>query len=595
MGMAAMDQRKFGRYEIKTELGRGGMGIVYDAFDPRFEREVALKVLPREMLRDVQSRIRFEREAKTIAMLEDPAIVPVYDFGEEDGQPYFVMRYMTGGSLSDRMRKGPMTVQESARILTRLAPTLDEAHAKGIIHRDLKPGNILFDQFNEPYISDFGIAKLFASQTNVTGSAIIGTPAYMSPEQAQGENIDGRSDLYALAVILYEMLTGQQPYHGDTPMNVVVKQITEPVPHILDVKPDLPADIGVIIEKVMAKDRNNRYQDVKSLANALNMVAHGERLGKPAPESTVVSSDRTVVTPPNMVVTSSKPVAASPETVIASKLTSQTPPGVDTGKVPPVPDSVSTQRSSWMRYLWIAVPLVLLACIAVVAVIVSAMKKSGLAGLSSLGNHTPTPSEISALPPASTSTPNFTVKTGLTGITLFTGPGEFYPEATFIYDDVKVIGQIDGCAWYKVVSVTDPSIYGWVSADKLNYQGNCSDVKLVDIPPTPLPSATFTLIPSATFTLAPTNKPDIPGQPTNNCKAQSAMTLGNRTGAYADFQLVGPGTFYVSLPPDVNTTFPVCEGCYDVYILNGNNGCGYSEGEFMGHICDGFNGWLQCD
>ncbi len=202
--MQPMEPKKFGRYEIKGEIGRGGMATVYHAYDPRFEREVALKVLPREMLHDLQFRTRFEREAKTIAMLEHPAIVPVYDFGEEDGQPYFVMRYMTGGSLSDRMKKGPMTVQEAAHLMTHIAPALDDAHAKGIIHRDLKPGNILFDQFNEPYISDFGIAKLSASQANVTGSAIIGTPAYMSPEQAQGEGIDGRSDIYALGVILFE-------------------------------------------------------------------------------------------------------------------------------------------------------------------------------------------------------------------------------------------------------------------------------------------------------------------------------------------------------------------------------------------------------
>jgi len=115
------------------------------------------------------------------------------------------------------MKNGPMSIQEAARILTHIAPALDDAHNKGIIHRDLKPGNILFDQFNEPYISDFGIAKLSDSQTNVTGSAIVGTPAYMSPEQAQGEGIDGRSDIYGLGVILFELLTGQQPYHGDTP------------------------------------------------------------------------------------------------------------------------------------------------------------------------------------------------------------------------------------------------------------------------------------------------------------------------------------------------------------------------------------------
>ncbi len=158
-----MEPTKFGRYEIRGEIGRGGMATVYHAYDPRFERDVALKVLPREMLHDVQFRTRFEREAKTIAMLEHPAIVPVYDFGEEEGQPYFVMRYMTGGSLSDRMKKGPMTVREVAHLMTHIAPALDEAHSKGIIHRDLKPGNILFDQFSEPYISDFGIAKLSES------------------------------------------------------------------------------------------------------------------------------------------------------------------------------------------------------------------------------------------------------------------------------------------------------------------------------------------------------------------------------------------------------------------------------------------------
>src|SRR5512136_2462730 len=126
-----MEPTKFGRYEIKGEIGRGGMATVYHAYDPRFEREVAIKVLPHEMLNDPQFRNRFAREAKTIAMLEHPAIVPVHDFGEEDGQPYFVMRYMTGGSLSDRMKKGPITIQNAAHILMHIAPALDEAHARG--------------------------------------------------------------------------------------------------------------------------------------------------------------------------------------------------------------------------------------------------------------------------------------------------------------------------------------------------------------------------------------------------------------------------------------------------------------------------------
>jgi tRNA A-37 threonylcarbamoyl transferase component Bud32/Tol biopolymer transport system component len=337
-----MESKKFGRYEIKGEIGRGGMATVYHAYDPRFEREVAIKVLPHEMLHDVQFRTRFEREAKTIAMLEHPAIVPVYDFGEEEGQPYFVMRYMTGGSLSDRIKKGPMRVQEAAQLVAHIAPGLNEAHAKHIIHRDLKPGNILFDQFNEPYISDFGIAKLSEAQTNVTGNAIVGTPAYMSPEQAQGESIDGRSDIYALGVILFEMLTGQQPYHGDTPMSVVVKQITDPVPHILDVKPDLPPDMELIIEKAMAKDRSERFQDVKSLSNALSAVARGERLSLGSSEATMVAPGKTVV--------AAKPTSQPlPGTVIA-----QRPPVAERAQVPQVLEPVQAPVAPSRKFgLWI--------------------------------------------------------------------------------------------------------------------------------------------------------------------------------------------------------------------------------------------------
>ncbi len=272
-----MTVQKIGRYEIKSELGRGGMATVYKAYDPRFEREVALKVLPREMLHDEQFRVRFEREAKTIAALEHPAIVPVYDVGEEEGQPYFVMRYMTGGSLSDTIAKGPMSLVAAAKIIERLAPALDDAHLKGIVHRDMKPANILFDRAGEPYVSDFGIAKITQSQsTTVTGGAIVGTPAYMSPEQAQGEKIDGRSDVYALGVILFEMLSGTQPYQATTPMAVVVKHITDPIPHILDANPGLPTAIEVIIEKAMAKNPDDRFSSAGELYAALSAIVGGQ-------------------------------------------------------------------------------------------------------------------------------------------------------------------------------------------------------------------------------------------------------------------------------------------------------------------------------
>ncbi len=346
-----MEPQKIGRYEIKAELGRGGMATVYQAYDPRFEREVAIKVLPREMLHDPQFRVRFEREAKTIAMLEHPAIVPVYDFGEEDGQPYFVMRFMNGGSLSDRLKNGPIPLPEVARLYERLAPALDEAHAKGIIHRDLKPGNILFDQHEEPYISDFGIAKLSESQTNVTGSAIVGTPAYMSPEQAQGEGIDGRSDIYGMGVILFEMLTGQQPYQGDTPMSVVVKHITDPVPHILDVKPDLPPATEGVIEKAMAKNRDERFPTVKAIADALNAVARGE-----APDLTIPAVTSTGETTPAMTRVSKKTGAKAVSQLEATVMAKRDQKALATEIAAPVRKS-----TAWMGIVGVVVIVLALA------------------------------------------------------------------------------------------------------------------------------------------------------------------------------------------------------------------------------------------
>jgi serine/threonine-protein kinase len=167
------------------------MATVYLAHDPRFMREVALKALPHQFTHDPMFRTRFEREAQTIAALEHPAIVPVHDFGEEDGQPFIVMRYMSGGSLSDRLRQGNMPLEAATAVLSRIASALDRAHSMGIIHRDLKPGNILFDQYEDAYLADFGIAKIAEATAALTGSALMGTPTYMSPEQVKGEGIDG--------------------------------------------------------------------------------------------------------------------------------------------------------------------------------------------------------------------------------------------------------------------------------------------------------------------------------------------------------------------------------------------------------------------
>ncbi len=262
-----MISQQLGRYEIKAELGRGGMATVYHAYDPRFKREVALKVLPRQFLHDPTFRARFEREAQTVAALEHPAIVPVYDFGEEDGQLYLVMRYLPGGSLGDRLKQQSLSFEEMLRLITPLAGALDEAHKQGIIHRDLKPDNILFDQRDEPYLTDFGIAKLSTSSGELTtGGLIVGTPAYMSPEQASGEELDGRSDIYALGIIIFQALTGQLPYQANTPIAMLMKHMTEPPPRIRAFNPTLPPGCDAVISKALAKNPNDRYATASDLA-----------------------------------------------------------------------------------------------------------------------------------------------------------------------------------------------------------------------------------------------------------------------------------------------------------------------------------------
>lgn len=271
-----MTEQKIGRYEVKNEIARGGMATVFQAYDPSFERDVAIKVLPKTFLHDPQFRTRFEREAKMIALLEHPAIVPVYDFGEDDGQPYIVMRYMAGASLTERLDQGPLTLSETAQMISRLAPALDAAHARRIIHRDLKPGNVLYDQYGNAYLSDFGIARL-SEQAGVTltGTSIVGTPAYMSPEQVQGDKeIDGRSDIYSLGVVVFQMLTGQTPYQGDSPAKVMMMHVLQPVPKLRDVKPDLPEAVDMAVQKSMAKAPTDRYSTVAEFAKALDAIAH---------------------------------------------------------------------------------------------------------------------------------------------------------------------------------------------------------------------------------------------------------------------------------------------------------------------------------
>ncbi len=286
-----MFPEKIGRYIIIAELGRGGMATVYRAKDPHFDREVAVKILPRTFLHDPQFRARFEREAKTIAALEHAAIVPVYDFGEEDEQPFIVMRLMTGGTLADKLKEGKFNLEEAVQILTQLAPGLDAAHKRGIVHRDLKPGNILFDQYNNAFLSDFGIARLTEGDGTLTGSRILGTPAYMSPEQIQGDkDIDGRSDIYAMGVIFYQMLVGSTPFQAATPAKVMMMHLLEPVPNLLKALPTVPISVEGWFEKTLAKEPEERHSDALEMSENLKKALRSDQPTPAPPQKTVIAS-----------------------------------------------------------------------------------------------------------------------------------------------------------------------------------------------------------------------------------------------------------------------------------------------------------------
>jgi tRNA A-37 threonylcarbamoyl transferase component Bud32 len=272
-----------GTYQIVEEIGTGGMAKVYKAYDPGTDRHVAIKVLPDHYSSDPVFRERFQREAKAIAKLEHVHILPIFGYGEENSRAYFVMRYMQTGTLGDTLTQGPLSLEEASRLLGQMAAALDAAHEQGIIHRDVKPSNILLDKHRNAYLSDFGIAKILEA-ADLTGSGIIGTPLYMSPEQCNGEkNLTNASDQYALAVILYQMITGSPPYEGDTPMAIIMKHVNSPLPDARSLRPDLPEAAARVIERALSKSPARRYASCSEMASEFAAVISGRATTVAAP------------------------------------------------------------------------------------------------------------------------------------------------------------------------------------------------------------------------------------------------------------------------------------------------------------------------
>ena len=260
------------RYRITERLGMGGMAVVYKAYDTRLERDVALKLIRTESIpQDQHERLfkRFEREAKAQARFDHKNIVHVYDYGEVDGSPYLVMAFISGGTLKDRLH-GPVEWRQAVRWLIPMAEALAYAHQRGIVHRDVKPANILFDEENQPILTDFGIAKILETdEATLTGTGLgVGTPEYMAPEQWQGKT-SAATDQYALGVVLYELITGRKPYAADTPAAVAIMQATEPLSPPSKLVTGIPESVEKVLYKALARDPQDRYENMQEFAQAL--------------------------------------------------------------------------------------------------------------------------------------------------------------------------------------------------------------------------------------------------------------------------------------------------------------------------------------
>jgi len=289
--MEDLTGKQFGHYQIVTPLGEGGMAAVYKAYQPSMERYVAIKVLPRHMASTEEFLNRFRREAKLLAQLQHPNILPVFDYGESEGYPYIVMPFVPSGTLADLIDNQQLPLEKVRRIMNQIGDALAYAHGRGMIHRDIKPSNVLIDESGNCLLTDFGLARMVESSIKITTSGtVLGTPAYMSPEQGAGSEIDHRSDIYSLGIILYEMVTGRVPYNAETPIAVVFKHIQDPLPSARKLNPDLPESVELVLLKALTKSPEDRYQTMGEFMNAIRSAISESPQGDiPAEKKTVAA------------------------------------------------------------------------------------------------------------------------------------------------------------------------------------------------------------------------------------------------------------------------------------------------------------------
>jgi serine/threonine protein kinase len=417
--------KTLGTCTLEKLIGQGGMGAVYFARQTRPSRNVAVKVLQPNIA--INSEVyqeflaRFRREADVIARLEHINIMPIYEYGEEDGLAYLVMPYLTGGSLRDLLaRRGALSLREVATYLDQAAAALDYAHAQGVIHRDLKPANFLLHADGRLVLADFGIARMMqantAGSTLTTAGTLLGTPEYMAPEMALGESVDYRADIYELGVVLFQMLSGHVPFTGNTPYAVAVRHAHEPLPLLHQTMPSIPDAVDAVIQKATAKRREDRYQSAGALAQVLRQAEAQTDIPtfiSSSQAKTLPSADPSYHTPQIRQQEAHNIAPAIPPGIAPANPPGANPPASQGGYTPaphayqafstPPPTQPPGRRKPWMLFIG-----VLLAAVLVIGGVLVGLQ------LNRANTHNPSPSPTVVSTPHTTAIAQTTPTAGAT-------------------------------------------------------------------------------------------------------------------------------------------------------------------------------------
>lgn len=489
--MKDLTGQQLGSYQIIERLGEGGMAVVYKAYQAQTDRQVALKILPPHYAADPNFVSRFEQEARILAKLNHAHILPLFDYGQVDGLTYIVMPLVSSGTLADLMKSSPLPLEQILQIISQVGGALNYAHTKGLVHRDVKPDNILMDEEGNCRLTDFGIAKFAQDSNRMTRTGVaVGTPAYMSPEQIRGEELDRRSDVYSLGVVLYEMATGRPPFEANTTAEVMVRHLHEPLPLPRTLNPKLPEAVEAVIVKSLAKRAEDRYATTQEMVQALQAAV----LAKPA--LTTLSAAPQPAPEPKK--------EAKPEEIKKRSIPVYLPVGCAVVAVVALCLAGGAGAAWWNGLIGSSTEEV------AVTTPSSTPTRTDLAE-----EDTPTPSlpddtpaspapatDDTLLPvvttepedtppptPTPSSTPTPLPATGVIkedSVNVRSGPGQNFDRVVKLVkgEKVTILGRTDASDWYQITTVNDQE--GWVSGDFVEISGDPQTIVVVtDLPPTP--------------------------------------------------------------------------------------------------------------